>query len=106
LAGDAFRQAEDSVLRVPGAFTRPLATIGGRPLTLTEIEHGKIRRFGDPRIHGALVCGRTTRPTDAAISSRGRGLPGRPHTAFEPGAAVVWSRLRAAPSHADSAAGW
>lgn len=63
LAGDAFRQAEDSVLRVPGAFTRPLATIGGRPLTLTEIEHGKIRRFGDPRIHGALVCGSASCPT-------------------------------------------
>ncbi len=63
LAGEAFSQNQESVLRVPGGFTSPLATIAGKPLTLTQIEHGKIRRFGDPRIHGALVCGSASCPT-------------------------------------------
>ena len=63
LAGEAHLRGQESVLRVPRAFTRPLAKIGGRTLTLTEIEHGKIRRFGDPRIHGALVCGSVSCPT-------------------------------------------
>jgi hypothetical protein len=51
------------VLRVPGAFDRPWATISGEELSLNAIEHGKIRRFGDPRIHGALVCGSVSCPT-------------------------------------------
>ena len=63
LAGAAFSQRQESVLRVPGAFNTPLAIISGRELTLTQIEHGKIRRFGDPRIHGALVCGSASCPT-------------------------------------------
>ena len=63
LAGKAFLRGEESVLRVPRAFTTPLATIGRERLTLTQIEHGKIRRFGDPRIHGALVCGSASCPT-------------------------------------------
>jgi hypothetical protein len=32
-------------------------------LSLEDIEHGKIRRFRDPRIHGALVCGSASCPT-------------------------------------------
>ncbi len=32
-------------------------------MSLNDIEHGKIRRFGDPRIHGALVCGSVSCPT-------------------------------------------
>ena len=30
---------------------------------LDDIEHGKVRRFGDPRIHSALVCGSVSCPT-------------------------------------------
>jgi hypothetical protein len=52
-----------SVLRVPGGFSRPWATVAGEALSLDAIEHGKIRRFGDPRIHGALVCGSASCPT-------------------------------------------
>ena len=63
LAADATRSGEGSVLRVPGAFTRPWAAVGGEVLSLTEIEHGKIRRFGDPRVHGALVCGSASCPS-------------------------------------------
>lgn len=32
-------------------------------MSLDDIEHGKIRRFGDPRIHGSLVCGSVSCPT-------------------------------------------
>lgn len=63
LAAEAVASRKGSVLRVPGAFTREWATIAGEALSLTEIEHGKIRRFGDPRIHGALVCGSASCPS-------------------------------------------
>ena len=62
-AGLAFDEDMGSVLRVPGAFSAPWATVAGQHLSLDDIEHGKIRRFGDPRIHGALVCGSASCPT-------------------------------------------
>lgn len=62
-AGQAYSQALESVLRVPGAFSSPWATVEGETMSLDDIEHGKIRRFGDPRIHGALVCGSVSCPT-------------------------------------------
>ncbi|MEN8041162.1 MAG: DUF547 domain-containing protein [Actinomycetota bacterium] len=62
-AGQAFSNDLDSVLRVPGAFSAPWATVARETLSLDDIEHGKIRRFGDPRIHGALVCGSVSCPT-------------------------------------------
>jgi hypothetical protein len=63
LAGEAYATREQSVLRLPGAFTRPFVTIAGESLSLDHIEHGKIRRFRDPRIHAALVCGSASCPT-------------------------------------------
>jgi hypothetical protein len=63
LAAEAADRQQTSVLRLPGAFTRQWARVAGEDLSLTEIEHGKIRRFGDPRIHGALVCGSASCPT-------------------------------------------
>ena len=62
LAAEASAGGQRSVLRVPGAFTRPWASVSGETLSLNDIEHGKIRRFGDPRIHGALVCGSASCP--------------------------------------------
>jgi len=62
-AGRAFSRNYDSVLRVPGAFSAPWATVSGETMSLDDIEHGKIRRFSDPRIHGALVCGSVSCPT-------------------------------------------
>ncbi len=47
----------DSVQSVDGFFTTPLITIADESLSLDGIEHGKVRRFADPRIHAALVCG-------------------------------------------------
>ena len=62
-AARAYNADAGSVLRIPGAFTQPWATVAGRTLSLDDIEHGKIRRYGDPRIHGALVCGSVSCPT-------------------------------------------
>jgi len=62
-AASAFDASADSVLRIPGAFSRPWVTIAEEKLSLDDIEHGKIRRFDDPRIHGALVCGSISCPT-------------------------------------------
>ncbi len=63
LAAEAQSKGEISVLRIPGAFGRTFATINGETLSLDAIEHAKIRRFGDPRIHAALVCGSVSCPT-------------------------------------------
>lgn len=63
LAIEAFGEGHSSVLRIPGGFSRPLVPVAGEVLSLDAIEHGKIRRFGDPRIHGALVCGSLSCPT-------------------------------------------
>ena len=63
LASEAHARGAASVLRVPGAFDTRDLEIAGERLSLNDIEHGKIRRFGDPRIHGALVCGSLSCPT-------------------------------------------
>ena len=52
-----------TVLRSPGAFSKARTSIAGEALSLNQIEHGKIRRFQDPRIHSALVCGTVSCPT-------------------------------------------
>ena len=63
LAADARDRTDPTVLRVPGGFSRPWATIAGEELSLDAIEHAKLRRFQDGRIHGALVCGAASCPT-------------------------------------------
>lgn len=63
LAANALEAGESTVLRVPGAFDTPWAMVAGESLSLNDIEHGKIRRFRDPRIHAALVCGSASCPT-------------------------------------------
>ena len=63
LAGNARIRGERSVLRVPGAFASGWVEVAGENLSLHDIEHGKIRRFRDPRIHGGLVCGTASCPT-------------------------------------------
>ena len=63
LAAEAATRSEATVLRVPGGFRRPWARVAAEDLSLDAIEHGKIRRFGDPRIHGGLVCGSVSCPT-------------------------------------------
>lgn len=63
LAATAANAGERTVLRVSQPFDRPWAEVSGESLSLHDIEHGKIRRFGDPRIHAALVCGSASCPT-------------------------------------------
>jgi hypothetical protein len=63
LAARAAATGEASVLRVPGAFSAPFVTVAREALSMDAIEHAKIRRFGDPRIHAALVCGSISCPT-------------------------------------------
>lgn len=62
-AGVAFTEGVESALGLPGAFTTAWVRVEGEALSLEDIEHGKIRRFGDPRIHAALVCGSVSCPT-------------------------------------------
>ncbi|MEX2322653.1 MAG: DUF547 domain-containing protein [Acidimicrobiia bacterium] len=63
LAVEAGRSDTTSVLRVPGGFQRPVLTISDETLSLDAIEHAKIRRFSDPRVHAALMCGAVSCPT-------------------------------------------
>ena len=63
LALDVSKEGLGSVLELKSGFNRTVASIGGERLSLTDIEHGKIRRFKDPRIHGSLVCGSLSCPT-------------------------------------------
>ena len=74
LAADTYDSAEGTVLRVPGGFSRTWASIADENLSLEEIEHAKIRRFRDPRIHAALVCGSASCPTLRYEPYRGPGL--------------------------------
>jgi hypothetical protein len=52
-----------TVFGIPGAFNSPVIFVSGEELSLDQVEHGKIRRFGDPRIHAGLVCGAMSCPT-------------------------------------------
>lgn len=74
LAGDAFASGQDSVLRIPGGFQAPFIRIQGVELSLDDVEHAKVRRFSDPRIHGALVCGSVSCPTLRAEPYGGAAL--------------------------------
>ena len=71
---DAWTSGHDSILRVRGGFRRPVATAAGERLSLDDIEHGKVRRFKDPRVHGALVCGALSCPTLRATPYTGTDL--------------------------------
>jgi hypothetical protein len=63
LGATAAGEGAPTVLGIPGAFTTPVVRVAGEALSLDQIEHGKIRRFGDPRIHAGLVCGAMSCPT-------------------------------------------
>ncbi|MDH4116864.1 MAG: DUF547 domain-containing protein [Acidimicrobiia bacterium] len=74
LAATASGDGAPSVLRVPGAFSRPFVEVAGERLSLDAVEHAKVRRFGDPRIHAALVCGSVSCPTLRAGAYSGGDL--------------------------------
>jgi hypothetical protein len=74
LAAEAAAAGRDSVLRVPGAFRVPFVEVAGETLSLDAVEHAKVRRFGDPRIHSALVCGSVSCPTLRSLPFSGSDL--------------------------------
>jgi hypothetical protein len=71
LAGRAQREGKDSVLGIPGGFREKVIDVEGEDLSLDDIEHAKLRRFCDPRIHAALVCGSVSCPTLRSEPYRG-----------------------------------
>ena len=74
IAAKASAGSRESVLRVPGAFDRPFVEVDGEKLSLDAIEHAKVRRFRDPRIHAALVCGSVSCPTLRSTPYQGGDL--------------------------------
>lgn len=56
----------DSIKDAGGLFgsvwKKQVGTIGGQPVTLDEIEHGILRKMGEPRIHMAIVCASVSCP--------------------------------------------
>jgi hypothetical protein len=55
-------------IRDVGSLLRPVwkreaGRIGGKPVTLDQIEHAILRKMGDPRIHAAIVCASTSCPS-------------------------------------------
>jgi hypothetical protein len=74
LAARADELGEESVLRIPGGFRASFVRVGGEALSLVGVEHGKVRQFGDPRVHGALVCGSVSCPTLRATPYTAAGL--------------------------------
>lgn len=57
----------DSIRSIGGFFTPvwkiEAGRVGGKAVTLHEIEHETLRPLGDPRIHSALVCASTSCPS-------------------------------------------
>ena len=57
----------ESIRDLGGLFSpvwkRPAGNVGGRSVTLDEIEHGIVRPMGDPRVHAAVVCASTSCPS-------------------------------------------
>jgi hypothetical protein len=43
-------------------WKRKAGVVGGEPYTLDQIEHGILRKMGDPRIHTAIVCASVSCP--------------------------------------------
>ncbi len=44
-------------------WKRPAGRVGGREVTLDEVEHAILRPMGEPRIHVAIVCASTSCPS-------------------------------------------
>ena len=49
-----------SLLR--SVWKKDAGAVGGKTYTLNEIEHGILRKLGDPRIHAAIVCASVSCP--------------------------------------------
>lgn len=49
--------------------------VGNKVYSLNDIEHGILRKMGDPRVHGAIVCASVSCPDIAAYSFKPEILP-------------------------------
>ncbi len=59
-----------SLRDIPTAFTRPFP-VGRENLSLHQLLHAKIRRFGDPRVHAAVVPAAQSAPPLRGYSGEG-----------------------------------
>ena len=82
LALEGMEAGHGSLLEMDRAFSRPVTQIAGEGLSLDDIEHGKVRRFHDPRIHAALTCASFSCPSLPAEPFRGNDLDARLDTAM------------------------
>lgn len=46
----------NNVTDIAGFFAKNTTTLGGREVTLDQLENEFIRAFGDPRVHAAITC--------------------------------------------------
>lgn len=72
LVGLAF--PANSIWQIPGAFRERRFTLGGKRVSLDDLEHRIIRpQFAEPRVHMALVCAARSCPplrSEAFVSTR------------------------------------
>ena len=52
----------ESVIKIEGFFDATEIVVGGKTMTLNELENDRIRPYGDARIHAALVCAAVSCP--------------------------------------------
>src|SRR5262245_59898063 len=69
----AERMPVPSALDIDGAFGRVRFRVGRAALTADEIEHGVVRRFGDPRVHFGLNRASVGSPPLVAYAGAGLG---------------------------------
>ena len=62
-------------------WKRPAGTVGGRAVTLDEIEHGIVRPLGDPRVHAVVICASTSCPALPRAPLRAESLDAQLDTA-------------------------
>ena len=63
-----------SVSDIPGFFDRQAVVVGGKAITLNDLENRLLRPLGEPRIHAALVCGARSCPPLRREAYRGSVL--------------------------------
>jgi hypothetical protein len=66
--------SENSVRRIPEAWTRQFCRVAQRERSLDGIEHGILRPLGEPRIHFAVSCPSRSCPPLAGEAYRGDSL--------------------------------
>jgi len=58
----------NSIRQISGAWDEWKITVGGKKMTLNDLEHNYIRKLGDPRIHFAIVCAAKSCPLLASYA--------------------------------------